>query len=66
MPLQPMLVDPILRGISEARMEDWMTTPAGQSVVGIHSIRPAAEVVYALAEEAQDMFDQMMGTPAPV
>jgi hypothetical protein len=47
-------------------MEDWMTTPAGQSVVGIHSIRPAAEVVYALAEEAQDMFDQMMGTPAPV
>ncbi|MBM3140867.1 MAG: nitronate monooxygenase [Chloroflexi bacterium] len=63
MPLQGMLVGPIQTGIREAKMEDWMTTPAGQSVVGIHSIRPAAEVVYDLVEEAQEMFDQLTGEP---
>ena len=63
MPLQPMLVSDIQEGIRQAKMEDWMTTPAGQSVVGIHSIRPAAEVVYSLVEGAQDMFDRMSGAP---
>jgi NAD(P)H-dependent flavin oxidoreductase YrpB (nitropropane dioxygenase family) len=66
MPLQPMLVNSILAGIRQGRMEDWMTTPAGQSVVGIHAIRPAAEVVYSMVEEAQDQFDQMMGVPVGV
>ena len=61
MPLQPMLVGNILAGINQARMEDWMTTPAGQSVVGIHAIRPAAEVVFSLVEEAQDQFDRLAG-----
>ena len=27
------------------------------------SIRPAAEVVYSMVEEAQDQFDRMMGVP---
>jgi NAD(P)H-dependent flavin oxidoreductase YrpB (nitropropane dioxygenase family) len=63
MPLQPMLVADIEAGIREARMEDWMYTPAGQSVVGIHSIRPAAEVVYSMVEEAQDQLDRMFGVP---
>ncbi|MFN0148678.1 MAG: NAD(P)H-dependent flavin oxidoreductase [Dehalococcoidia bacterium] len=63
MPLQPMLVNEVLEGIREARMEDWMTTPAGQSVVGIHSIRPAAEVVYSMVEEAMDQFDRVSGAP---
>lgn len=63
MPLQPMLVADLQAGIAEARMEDWMTTPAGQSVVGIDSIRPAAEVVYSMVEEAQDMFDAVIGEP---
>ena len=66
MPLQPMLVSNIEAGIREARMEDWMWTPAGQSVVGIHAIRPAADVVYSLVEEAQDMFDRMAGVPVGV
>lgn len=61
MPLQPMLVGNILASINQARMEDWMTTPAGQSVVGIHAIRPAAEVVFSLVEEAQDQFDRLAG-----
>ncbi|MDA1002715.1 MAG: nitronate monooxygenase [Chloroflexi bacterium] len=61
MPLQPMLVDEILAGIREAHMDDWMTTPAGQSVVGIHEIKPAAEVVYQMVEEAQDAFDRITG-----
>ncbi len=66
MPLQPMLVNNLLAGIREAKMEDWMTTPAGQSVVGIHSIRPAAEVVFSLVEEAQDQFDRLAGEPVGV
>ncbi len=64
MPLQGMLVGDILAGIHEARQEDWMTTPAGQAVVGIHSIRPAAEVVYSLAEEAQDLLEKAAGVSA--
>ncbi|HJM75850.1 MAG TPA: nitronate monooxygenase family protein [Dehalococcoidia bacterium] len=63
MPLQGMLVGEIQRGIRDAKMEDWMTTPAGQSVVGIHSIKPAAQVVFDMAEEAQDHFDQLVGEP---
>ena len=63
MPLQGILVENIQAGIKEARMEDWRTTPAGQSVVGIHEIKPAAEVVYAMAEEAQDAFEQLLGAP---
>lgn len=63
MPLQPMLVGDILTGINIAKMEDWQTTPAGQSVVGIHAIRPAADVVFSLVEEAQDQFDRLSGTP---
>ena len=59
MPLQGMLVAEIQAGIKEARMEDWMTTPAGQSVVGIHAIKPAAEVVYAMVEEAQQAFERV-------
>jgi NAD(P)H-dependent flavin oxidoreductase YrpB (nitropropane dioxygenase family) len=34
MPLQGMLVNDMQAGIKDARMEDWMTTAAGQSVVG--------------------------------
>jgi NAD(P)H-dependent flavin oxidoreductase YrpB (nitropropane dioxygenase family) len=63
MPLQPMLVSGILEGIRQSRKEDWMTTPAGQSVVGIHNIRPAAEVVYSMVEEAQDSLDRFSGVP---
>jgi NAD(P)H-dependent flavin oxidoreductase YrpB (nitropropane dioxygenase family) len=63
MPLQGMLVGRLLAGISEAKAEDWITTPAGQSVEGIHSIRPAVEVVHALVEEAQEQFDRMLGEP---
>ncbi|MEE8337710.1 MAG: nitronate monooxygenase [Dehalococcoidia bacterium] len=64
MPLQGMLVGGVQRGIREARMEDWMTTPAGQSVVGVHEIKPAAQVVFDMVEEAQDHFEQLMGEPA--
>ena len=60
-PLQPLLVHPLLAGIYESQMEEWMTTPAGQSVVGIHEIRPAAEVVYQLADEAIACFERIGG-----
>jgi len=63
MPLQGMLVDQTLAGIRQARKEDWMTTPAGQAVVGIHEIKPAAEVVYSLVEKAMEQFDRVAGEP---
>ncbi len=62
MPLQGMLVGDILDGIKDGKMEEWMTTPAGQSAVGIHAIRPAADVVYGLAEEALDCFERVGAT----
>lgn len=62
MPLQNMLVNDIETGIREARMEDWMWTPAGQSVVGIRGLKPAAEVVYSMAEEAQDQVERLAGS----
>ncbi len=61
MPLQPMLVNPVLADIQQAGMEDWITTPAGQSVVGIHEIKPAAEVVFDIAEEALEMLEGLAG-----
>jgi NAD(P)H-dependent flavin oxidoreductase YrpB (nitropropane dioxygenase family) len=63
MPLQGMLVADLLGGIRDAKIEDWMTTPAGQSVVGIHEIKPAAEVVFDMVEEAQEAFEEMLGEP---
>ncbi len=54
MPLQPMLVADIEAGIREARKEDWRYTPAGQSVVGVDRVQPAAELVYSMVEEALD------------
>jgi NAD(P)H-dependent flavin oxidoreductase YrpB (nitropropane dioxygenase family) len=63
MPLQGMLVGEVQRGIREARMEDWMTTPAGQSVVGVREMKPAAEVVFDMVEEAQDHLEQLTGEP---
>jgi len=63
MPLQGMLVNDVLAGIKDARLEDWITTPAGQAVVGIHEIKPAAEVVYSLVEEAMEQFDRVSGEP---
>ncbi len=62
MPLQAMLVGDVLDGIKTGKMEDWTTTPAGQSAVGIHAIRPAAEVVYGLAEEAIECFERVGAT----
>jgi hypothetical protein len=59
-----MLVGEVLAGIREKRLEDWMTTPAGQAVVGIHEIKPAAKVVFDLVEEAMEQFDEVVGAPA--
>jgi hypothetical protein len=58
-----MLVADIEAGVREARMEDWMYTPAGQAIVGIDKIQPAAEVVYKMVEEAQDQLDRLSGVP---
>ena len=57
MPLQMMLVADLLDGIRDGKVEEWMTTAAGQSVVGINAVRPAADVVYSLAEEAIERFE---------
>ncbi len=67
MPLQGMLVAEIVGGIKEARIEEWTMTPAGQgSVLGVREIKPAAEVVYAMAEEAQEALERMFAGFAEV
>ena len=63
MPLQGMLTRDIQTGIREAQILDWMTTPAGQSVAGVSELKPAAEVVYAIVEEAQEMLENLVGDP---
>ena len=54
----------VLRDIKEANLEDWMTTPAGQAIVGIDAIKPAAEVVYDMADEALELFERATETSA--
>ena len=61
MPLQGQLVGPLLAGIKDAHMDDWMTTPAGQSVLGVKSIRPASQVVLSMAEQAQECLERFEG-----
>ncbi len=61
MPLQGMLVDSLLRGAQEAKMAEWLVQPAGQSVVGIHESKPAAQVVYDMADEALAMIERFQG-----
>lgn len=58
MPLQGLLTQGVQTGIREAQMHDWMTTPAGQAVAGIHALKPAAEVVFEMADEAQMILNQ--------
>ena len=53
-----------MRDIKEAKIEDWMTTPAGQAIVGIDAIKPAAEVVYDMADEALELFERATETSA--
>ena len=63
MPLQPMLVGPVLAGIAQAGMESWSSTPAGQSVVGIREMKSAADVVFDMVEEAQERLEFVSGEP---
>lgn len=65
MPLQGILTQGIQAGIREAQMHDWMTTPAGQAVAGIRALKPAAEVVFEMADEAQGILNQF-GAELPV
>ena len=64
MPLQGMLVRDLMEDIKENKVEDWMTSGAGQSVVGVRKLRPAAEVVFEIAEEAQVQLEQLAGETA--
>ena len=65
MPLQGILTQGIQTGIREAQMHEWMTTPAGQAVAGIHALKPAAEVVFEIADEAQQILSQLGAELAP-
>ena len=62
MPLQPMLVAEVEAAVRESHKEDWMYTPAGQSVVGINKIQPAAESRVSPRHEA----GYHGGSPKPV
>ena len=59
MPLQGMLVSEFRQAIDDWHIDEWMTTPAGQGVGMIDSIKPTRQVVFDIVEEARDMFDQV-------
>ena len=61
MPLQGMLVEDVVRDIKEAKIEDWMTTPAGQAIVGITSVKSVTSVINDVSEEALELFSNIYG-----
>ena len=62
MPLQPMLVAKIVQAIEDHRVEDFMNVAAGQGVGLIDAIRPTAQVIADMVQEARAVLE---GTPAP-
>ena len=61
MPLQGMLVEDVVRDIKEAKIEDWMTTPAGQAIVGITSVKSVTSVINDVSGEALELFSNIYG-----
>ena len=64
MPLHGMLVEDVLRDIKEAKIEDWMTTPAGQAIVGIDSVKSVSSVIRDVSDEALELFSNVAGSTA--
>jgi NAD(P)H-dependent flavin oxidoreductase YrpB (nitropropane dioxygenase family) len=61
MPLQGIAYGDIEQATNDHEMQEWMTTPASQSVGLITGLRPAAEVFQALVTEARQVLAGTFG-----
>lgn len=61
MPLQGMAYGDIEQATSDHRMEEWMTTPASQSVGLVTGVRPAAAIFADLVAEAREVLESVFG-----
>jgi len=59
MPLQFMLVSDALRRIARSGSAELTTFPAGQIIGAMNQVRPAREVVYAMAEEFLETMERL-------
>lgn len=58
MPYQMILSTPIMNAAGQARMKDVCATAAGQIVGALHQLRPAAEIVTGMVEQAAAILGQ--------
>ena len=61
MPLQGILVNDVLTAVREHRIADFMGSPAGQVVGMIDEMKPAAQIVFDIIDEAQEVLETLSG-----
>jgi NAD(P)H-dependent flavin oxidoreductase YrpB (nitropropane dioxygenase family) len=66
MPLQGMLVSELMQPLRKAKMWDWSFHPAGQITGMVNEIKPAAQIVEEMVEQAIDILDRLPAEVAPV
>ena len=59
MPLQSMLIADVQRSIRQNKIEEFMTSPAGQGVGMIKEYKPAAQILFDMVSEAQEVFEDL-------
>ena len=61
MPLQGILVNDVVTAVRDHRIADFMGSPAGQVVGMIDEMKPAAEIVFDIVDEAQGILEGLAG-----
>ncbi len=61
MPLQGILVAPVLQAVSDYKIEPFMGSPAGQVIGTITAMKPARQIVLDMVEEAQEVLESLFG-----
>lgn len=63
MPLQGMLVGQFKQAVDDHKVEDFMSVPSGTGVGFIDRVKPAAQVVAEIIDDAHDTIERMAGAP---
>lgn len=63
MPLQGMLVADVLTSINQNKVEEFMWSPAGQGVGMVTEYKPAAQILFDMVAEAQEVFEGFYEQP---
>ncbi|MBI4234005.1 MAG: nitronate monooxygenase [Chloroflexi bacterium] len=61
MPLQGILAAEVLEAARDHKIVDFMGSPAGQVVGMIHEMKPAAQIVFDIVDEARTILDGLAG-----